>query len=106
QDLDVERDSAGHGAAPIQRDVNRRALDAVRGLRTGREGDRCARLAGCGQHKGDGKSQEETTTHEARQGTSARVRFLCPVSATELELRVFESVKVIGSGRVGAAVAA
>ena len=35
-----------------------------------------------------------------------RVRFQCPVSATELELRVFESVKVIGSGRVGSAVSA
>jgi predicted short-subunit dehydrogenase-like oxidoreductase (DUF2520 family) len=31
---------------------------------------------------------------------------LCPVSATELEREVFESVTVIGSGRVGSAVAA
>ena len=102
----MERDRAGHGSAAIQRNVHRPALSGVCGLGTGRKGDRRTRLAGCGQHKGDGKPQEETTTHEARQSSSAGVRFLCPVSATELELRVFESVKVIGSGRVGSAVSA
>ncbi|MCA1682864.1 MAG: DUF2520 domain-containing protein, partial [Actinobacteria bacterium] len=55
---------------------------------------------------GKDKPQKETATHEARQSTSARVRFKCPVSATELELRVFRSIKVIGSGRVGSALTA
>jgi predicted short-subunit dehydrogenase-like oxidoreductase (DUF2520 family) len=65
-------------------------------------------LGSSGQRKDGGKRkpQEETATHEARQSTSARVRFGCPVSATELERGVFDSVKVIGSGRVGSAISA
>jgi len=64
------------------------------------------RSAGRGQCDGEDKPQEETTTHGARQSTSGRVRFSCPVSATELELRVLRSINVIGSGRVGSAVSA
>src|SRR5436190_11034387 len=37
---------------------------------------------------------------------AAAVHSECPVSATELELRMIESVQVIGAGRVGSAVAA
>jgi predicted short-subunit dehydrogenase-like oxidoreductase (DUF2520 family) len=70
------------------------------------EADRRPRLAWCNKRDGEGEPQEETTTHEARQSSTAGVRFHCPVSATELELRLFESVKVIGSGRVGSAVSA
>jgi predicted short-subunit dehydrogenase-like oxidoreductase (DUF2520 family) len=58
------------------------------------------------QRDGEEEPQREAATHEVRQSTSGDVRFTGPVSATELELEVFDSVKVIGSGRVGSAVAA
>ena len=64
------------------------------------------RLARQEQRDGEQEPQKQAATHEVRQGTSAGVRFTGPVSATELELEVFGSVKVIGSGRVGSAVAA
>jgi predicted short-subunit dehydrogenase-like oxidoreductase (DUF2520 family) len=102
----VKRDRAGNYSAPIQRNFHRAALEPIRGSRTRCEADCRVRLAGRGQRNGQGKPQEETTTHEARQSSTAGVPFLCPVSATELELRVFESVKIIGSGRVGSAVSA
>src|SRR5207302_1464558 len=55
---------------------------------------------------GEEEPQGEAATHEVRQGSSAGVRFPGPVSATELELGVFDSVRVIGSGRVGSAISA
>src|SRR4029077_17054092 len=86
QNLDVQGDRPGNHTRAIEGNADRSTLKPVRRVRTGCQRDRRVRGAGRGQCDGEDKPQEETTTHGARQSTSARVRFNCPVSATELEL--------------------
>src|SRR4029079_13229842 len=84
QDFDVKIDRPRKGAGAIERYRNRPALDA--GLPwTGRERDGGARLAGASKERQRCRADEETATHEARQGTSAGVPCQRPVSARELE---------------------
>jgi len=80
----VEPDRAWNRAAPVERNGDRATLDAACLAR--RQDDRSAGLRrGAEERRGCGENQEETATHEARQGTSAGVPFLCPVSVLELE---------------------
>jgi hypothetical protein len=72
----VERDRAGHAAAAVDWNVYGPALDTGRLAR--RQGDCGGGLAGRGQDRGDDEREEEATTHEARQGSSAPVRFFLP----------------------------
>jgi Domain of unknown function (DUF2520) len=102
----VKGERAWNAAASIERDVDSSALDAIRRERARSQRDGGMRLTRSSQDGCDEKPRQETATHEPSQGTSARVPFQCPVSATELEPQVFETVQVIGSGRVGSAVSA
>ncbi|TML03217.1 MAG: DUF2520 domain-containing protein, partial [Actinobacteria bacterium] len=105
QNLDVEADRSGSRAGAVERNRDCPALDAA-GLAR-RQHDRCPGLPCGGEEPGGDQGQDETATHEARQGSSAGVPFLGPVSVPELELEeVFDTITVIGSGRVGSAVSA
>ena len=102
----VEADRPGYVTGAVERHLDRPTLEPLRRATAGGQRDRCTGLTGHGESRDREQRQEETATHEGRQSSSAGVRFSCPVSARELERRLFESVKVIGSGRVGSAFSA
>jgi hypothetical protein len=77
QNLDVERDRAGHAPAAIEGHVDPAALN-LRCAWTRRQGDRRVGAARHEQDHGDCKNEQEATTHEARQGSSGRVPSLVP----------------------------
>jgi hypothetical protein len=97
----VEADRAGYRPGRVERDLHGAALHPARLAR--REGDRGARLARGSEERQRDEHEEETATHE-RQGASGRCRLYVPgIRYGTGATKVFDSVTVIGSGRVGSA---